>query len=133
MFANDNLGLKFKIKIDRDNPNMIALYRDGIFIDFAYNKERYAACVADSAPEENANRWRFKQKQAEWGEEYAKRELEKQMVELGELQATGTEGFGWFDTSKYNNNIREAALEDAQNGMGDGLSDKQRRILRIGK
>jgi len=133
MFANDNLGLKFKIKIDRDNPGMIALYRDGVFIDFAYNKERYAACVVDSKPGETAKRVRFKEKQVEWGEEYSRRELEKQMAELGELQATGTEGFGWFDTSKYNNNIREAALEDAQNGMGDGLTDKQRRILKIGK
>ncbi|WP_321321521.1 transposase family protein [Labilibaculum sp.] len=133
MFANDNLGEKFKVKIDRDNPDMIALYRDGIFIDFAYNKERYAACVADSQPGETARRVQFKQKQVEWGEEYSKRELEKQMIKLGEMQATGTEGFGWYDTSKYNQNRREAALEDAQNGMGDGLTDKQRRILRIGK
>lgn len=133
MFANDNLGLKFKIKIDRDNPDMIALYKDGVFIDFAYNKERYAACVADTKPGDTAKRVLFKQKQEEWGEQYAKRELEKQMIELGEIQATGTEGFGWFDTSKYNHNQREAALEDRQNGMGDGLTDKQRRILIIGK
>ena len=133
VFANENLGTKFKIKIDRDNPDMIALYRKGVFIDFAYSKERYAACVADATAESTSKRIQFKQKQEQWGEQYAKRELERQMMELGELQATGTDGFGWWDSSKLDHNQREAALEDAANGMGDGLTDRQRKILRIGK
>ncbi len=135
IFSNNNFGRKFKIKIDRDNPEMIALYHNGVFIDFAYNKERYAACVADMKenPGQNAKRVLFKQKQEEWGERYAKRELERQMIALGEMKATGTDGFGWWDSDKYTTNKREAALEDSVNGMGDGLTDRQRKILRIGK
>lgn len=134
MFANDNLGTKFKVRIDKDNPDMIALYNTkGVFVEFAYNKERYAACVADIKEGENAKRIIFKQKQEEWGQEYSIRELEKQMVTLGELKATGTEGFGWWDTSKTDNNTKESTLEDTANGLNDGLSDRQKKILNIGK
>lgn len=134
IFANDNLGRKFKVKIDRDNPDMIALYNtDGVFIDFAYNKERYASCVADIKPGQNAKRILFEEKQEQWGAEYAKRELEKQLIALGEIKATGTEGFGWWDLTKAANNAKEMQQEDALNGMSDGLTDRQRKILNIGK
>ncbi|MBS2100422.1 integrase catalytic domain-containing protein [Carboxylicivirga linearis] len=134
MFANENLGNKFKIRIDKNNPDMIALYNDkGVFVDFAYNKERYAACVADMKEGQNAKRVLFKQKQQQWGQEYSIRELEKQMITLGEMKATGTEGFGWWDSSKLNTNARESVLEDNANGISDGLTERQRKILNIGK
>ena len=135
IFSNENLGRKFQVKLDRENPDLIALYNNGVFIDFAYNKEKYAACVADMKqnPGSNAKRILFKQKQEIWGQEYSLKELEKQMAILGELKATGTDGFGWWDSSKDATNAREAVLEDAANGMDDGLTDRQRRILRIGK
>ncbi len=133
IFANENLGTKFRVKVDKYKPTMIALYKDGIFIDFAYNKERYAACVADLKDGQKAKQVIFKQKQSEWGEDYSRRELEKQMITLGEMKATGTEGFGWWDSSKDNTNARESVLEDANNGMDDGLTERQRKILNIGK
>ena len=135
IFSNENLGRKFKVKMDRDNPELIALYSNGIFIDFAYNKEKYAACVADMKqnPGSNAKRILFKEKQEIWGQEYSLKELEKQMSILGELKPTGTDGFGWWDSSKAITNARESVMEDAANGMNDGLTDRQRRILRIGK
>ncbi len=135
IFSNENLGRKFTVKMDRDNPELIALYNNGVFVDFAYNKEKYAACVADMKenPGSNAKRVLFKQKQEIWGQEYSLKELEKQMAILGELKATGTDGFGWWDSSKDATNARESVLEDAANGMNDGLTDRQRKILRIGK
>lgn len=138
MFANDNLGQKFMIKMDRENPDMIALYKrnaskEPVFVDFAYNKERYAACVADMKKGQNAKRILLKQKQDEWGQQYATRELEKQMLLLDDIKSNGTDGFGWWDSSKTNNNITEGAQEDTANGMSDGLTARQRKILNIGK
>lgn len=135
IFSNENLGRKFTVKLDRENPDLVALYNNGVFIDFAYNKEKYAACVADmkEQPGSNAKRILFKQKQDIWGQQYSLKELEKQMAILGEQRATGTDGFGWWDSSKDDNNARESVLEDAANGMDDGLTERQRRILRIGK
>jgi hypothetical protein len=134
MFANDNLGRKFIVKVDREKPEMIALYgRDKKFVEYAYEKERYASCVADLKDGEKAKQVIFKQKQELYGVEYSRRELERQMMLLNELPATGTDGFGWWDTPKHIENKREAALEDAANGISDGLTEKQRRILSIGK
>ena len=139
IFSNENLGRKFRVKIDRENPEIMALYvrdkKDLKFVDFAYEKEKYAACVADmkDKPGSNAKRILFKQKQDIWGQDYSLRELERQMNILGELKATGTEGLGWWDSPKAVTNEREMVAEDVANGMNDGLTDRQRRILKIGK
>jgi hypothetical protein len=135
IFSNENLGRKFRVKIDRENPEIMALYADGKFVDFAYNKEKYAACVADmkDKPGSNAKRILFKQKQDIWGQDYSLKELERQMNILGEQKATGTEGLDWWDSSKAVTNNREMVAEDVANGMNDGLTDRQRRILKIGK
>ena len=63
----------------------------------------------------NAKYVLFKQKQEEWGQDYSVRELEKQMITLGEMQATGTEGFGWWDSDKIATNANEAEQEDVAN------------------
>jgi hypothetical protein len=135
IFSNENFNQKFMVKMDRDNPEIIALYKNGVFIDFAYNKEKYASCVADMKenPGSNAKRVLFKQKQEIWGQQYSLKELEKQMAILGEMKATGTDGLGWWDSSKIITNTRESVLEDVANGLNDGLTDRQRRILKIGK
>ncbi|OFX32705.1 MAG: hypothetical protein A2W92_06150 [Bacteroidetes bacterium GWA2_42_15] len=135
IFSNENFGRKFTVKLDRDTPELVALYRGGVFIDFAYNKEKYAACVADMKqnPGSNAKRVMFKAKQEIWGQQHSLKELEKQMNILGELKATGTDGLGWWDSPKIVTNSREAVLEDVANGIDDGLTDRQRRILKIGK
>lgn len=133
IFANEHMGEKFTVRMDRSNPEMVVLYKGYKMVSQAYEKEKFAAAVADLQEGEKAKQVHFKQKQEEYGYDYAVRELEKQRALLGEIQATGTEGFGWWDTSKANENARESALEDAQNGVKDGLTDRQRRILQIGK
>ncbi len=133
IFANDHMGQKFTIRMDSNNPEMIVLYKDGKVIAQAYEKEKYAAAVADMKEGEKAKQVQFKQKQEEYGQQYAFRELEKQRALLGEIRATGTEGFGWWDTPKTHENIRESELEDVSNGISDGLTERQRRILQIGK
>lgn len=135
IFSNENFGRKFTVRMDRENPELIALYSNGVFIDFAYNKEKYAACVADMKqnPGSNAKRVMFKEKQEIWGQQYSLKELEKQMQILGELKATGTDGLGWWDSSKIITNQRESVMEDVANGLNDGLTDRQRRILKIGR
>jgi len=84
-------------------------------------------------PGSNAKRVLFKEKQEIWGQQYSLKELEKQMAILGEMKATGTDGLGWWDSSKIITNTRESVLEDVANGLNDGLTDRQRRILKIGK
>ena len=135
IFSNENFGRKFTVRIDRDNPELIALYSNGVFIDFAYNKEKYASCVADMKdnPGSNAKRIMFKEKQEIWGQQYSLKELEKQMAILGDLKATGTDGLGWWDSSKIITNARESVAEDVANGISDGLTDRQKRILKIGQ
>lgn len=133
MFANEHLMEKFTVKMDREKPEMIALYQDGKFITHAYEMERYASCVADLKEGEKAKQVAFKAKQEEFGQQYATRELERQMEILGELKATGTDGFGWWDSSKLAENNRENQLEDNRNGISDGLTEKQRRILNVGR
>lgn len=136
VFSNDNFNRKFRVKIDRQNPDIMALYNaKGVFVEHAYQKEKYAACVADMKlnPGSNAKRILFKEKQDLWGEEYSRKELERQMIILGEKKATGTDGLGWWDSSKDITNEREMIAEDVLNGMNNGLSDRQRKILKIGK
>ncbi len=133
IFSAENFGLKFNVRLDRENTHFITLYRDGKYIADAVDKEYYASAVADLKEGEKANLYRFKQKQDENGYDYAVAEMARQMEVLGENKATGTDGFGWWDTSKASNNARESASEDARNGISDGLSDRQRKILNIGK
>lgn len=133
IFANEHLGQKFTVRLDRENPSFILLYKNGVFVSEAHEKERYAAAVADMKEGSKAKQVRFKQKQDEYGHQLAMRELEKQRSLLREIGATGTDGFGWWDSSKTINNKRESAYEDTINGINDGLTDKQRRILNIGK
>lgn len=133
MFANEHMGEKFTVRMDSEKPEMIVLYQNDKVVAEAYEKERYASAVADMKEGEKGKQVQFKQKQEQYGYEYAVRELEKQRDLLDEIKATGTEGFGWWDTSKANENARESALEDVSNGMSDGLTERQRRILQIGK
>ncbi|MEI8086935.1 MAG: transposase family protein [Paludibacter sp.] len=133
MFANEHLGEKFEIRIDMAKPEMCVLMQNGIVIEHAYEKERYSACVADLKEGENTKKVAFKSKQTEFGINYSITELERQMSILGELKATGTDGMGWWDTSKSNENARNNQNEDKRNGVGDGYTDIERKILNIGK
>jgi len=59
--------------------------------------------------------------------------LERQMTILSELKATGTEGMGWWDTPKSQENARNNQQEDKRNGIGDGYTDTERKLLNIGR
>ena len=134
MFANEHLGEKFEVRIDMAKPEMCTLLQSGVVIAHAYEKERYSACVADLKEGENSKKVAFKAKQTEFGINYSITELERQMSILGELKATGTDGgFGWWDTSKTVVNNQNNQQEDARNGVSDGYTDIERKLLNIGR
>jgi len=134
MFANEHLGEKFEVRIDMAKPEMCTLLQSGVVIAHAYEKERYSACVADLKEGENAKKVAFKAKQLEFGANYSITELERQMSILGEMKATGTDGgFGWWDTDKRIVNNQNNKAEDIRNGMTDGYTDIERKLLNIGK
>ena len=133
LFMNEHLGEKFDIRIDTSKPEMCMLLQNGKVIANAYEKERYAACVADMKEGEGAKRVAFMAKRKEYGAAYSISELERQMSILGELKATGTDGLGWQDTPKHVENARNNAMEDARNGVSEGWTETELKILNIGK
>ena len=134
IFCNEHLGEKFEVRIDMAKPEMCTLLQNGIFIAQAYEKERYAACVADMKQGSKAKQVQFKAKQNEFGIDYSITELERQMAILGDLKATGTDGgFGWWDTDKRIVNNRNNQQEDYRNGVADGFTENERKILNIGQ
>jgi len=133
MFANEHLGEKFEVRIDMAKPEMCTLLQSGVVVAHAYEKERYSACVADLKEGENSKKIAFKTKQTEFGINYSITELERQMSILGELKATGTDGLGWWDTTKSNENARNNQNEDKRNGIGDGYTEIERKLLNIGR
>lgn len=133
IFMNEHLGEKFEIRIDMANPSMCTLLQKGIVITHAYEKERYAACVADMKPGDGAKRIAFTEKRKEYGMSYSISELERQMSILGELSPTGTDGLGWWDTDKQTENKRNNQREDVRNGITDSYSELERKILNIGQ
>lgn len=133
IFANEHLGQKFTVRMDREHPDMIVLYQDKKIVAQAYEKERYAAAVADYKDGEKSKQVLFKKKQDEFGQKLATRELERQLNILDELKSTGTDGLGWWDTDKHIQNKRESVVEDVANGIKENLSDIQKKILKIGR
>lgn len=133
IFANEHLGEKFEVKINLENTQVCTLLQKGKVVAHGYEKEHYAACVADMKDGEKAKIIMFKQKREEWGAEYAHRELEKQLLLLHEYKATGTDGFGWWDRTKTATNNINNHDEDVHNGMSDGYTALERKILNIGK
>lgn len=133
IFMNEHLGEKFEIRIDMTKPEMCTLLQKGVVIAHAYEKERYASCVADMKPGDGEKRHKFLEKRKEYSVHYSITELERQMSILGEVKATGTDGLGWWDTDKTSENARNNQLEDAANGVSDGYSELERKILNIGQ
>jgi Integrase core domain. len=133
IFAAEHLGEKFTVRINRENPELILLFKNGIHVATAYETERFAACVADLKEGEKSRQMAFKAKQDEYGSAFAARELQRQMAILSDMKATGTDGFGWWDVSKLEDNARNNRAEDARNGMSDGLTELERKLMGIGK
>ena len=133
IFAAEHLGEKFTVRLNRENPELCLLFQNGKHIATAYEMELFASCVADFKEGEKSRQTQFKQKQDQYGTEFAQRELQRQMALLSDMKATGTDGFGWWDISKAEDNARNNKAEDSRNGMNDGLTDIERKLMGIGK
>lgn len=124
-FSREHLGHTFKVFVNLrvERPEWIELRdRKGKKVADAYEKERFAACVADmkNKPGEMGKIQLFNLMQKQCYED-AKTELERQReiaVRSG-FRATGTDGYGfsWIDTPKHLENARNNRLEDERNGM----------------
>lgn len=138
MFANEHLMEKFKVRINRQHPELCSLYeigkkgKNGKFVAHAYELEKLPSCVADMKEGDKARQVAFKAKQEQFGVEYSKTVLMQQMEKLGELQSTGTDGLGWWDTAKHKENAKQNKLEDIRNGVDDGYTELERKLMTIG-
>jgi hypothetical protein len=120
IFSQKNLNEVFKIRLNPTQPDFITLYKNGVFVATAHEKEMYSACVADLKRNGDGDKIkRFILKQEEYGYKYAMSEMERQRQQLERygLRATGTDGFGWWDLSKQTNNLKIRIQEDVQNGI----------------
>lgn len=133
-FSRENLGRTFKVFINlrADRPEWIQLKdRDGKFVADAYEKEKFASCVADmkQKPGEMSKiqQFIFQQKNCY---ESAKNEMERQreIAARTGFKATGTDGygFGFWDTSKTLENERNNRLEDERNGIVEKTKEQIR-------
>lgn len=132
-FMNEHLGEKFEIRLDISKPQMITLLQRGIVVAYAYEKERYASCVADMKPGDGAKRIAFTEKRKAFGMDYSISELERQILILDTLAPTGTYGIGWWDTDKKSENARNNSLEDKRNGVVENWTEQERKIFNIGR
>ncbi|MEA4981444.1 MAG: transposase family protein [Paludibacter sp.] len=132
-FMNEHLGEKFEIRLDVSKPQMITLLQKGIVVAYAYEKERYASCVADMKPGDGAKRIAFTEKRKAFGMDYSISELERQILILDTLAPTGTYGLGWWDTDKTIENTRNNAMEDKRNGVEENWTEQERKIFNIGR
>lgn len=135
-FSRQHLGHTFKVFINlrAGRPEWVELRdRKGKFVADAYEKEKFAACVADmkDKPGEMGKIQIFNLMQKRCYEE-AQTEMERQreIVEQTGFRATGTDGcgFGWWDTPKAVENARNNRIEDTRNGIVPSKSEEQIRI-----
>lgn len=143
IFSNVNMYNEFRVRVNINNPQYIQLLdKAGRPVELAYEKERFAACVADMKPGDGAKIRQFLTKQQEYGYDYAMRELHNQrrVLEQHGLRATGTESyfganwnekrgeyFGWQDTPKALFNAEENAAEDELNRIKERPAAGSRR------
>lgn len=135
-FSRQHLGHTFKVFINlrAGRPEWVELRdRKGKFVADAYEKEKFAACVADmkDKPGEMGKIQIFNLMQKRCYEE-AQTEMERQreIVEQTGFRDTGTDGygFGWWDTPKAVENARNNRIEDTRNGIVPSKSEEQIRI-----
>ena len=124
-FNREHLGDTFRVfvNLSTNRPEWVELRdRNGKFVADAYEKEKLASCVAD-----------MKHKPGDMGKvqyaialqkecyEDARTEMERQreIAAQAGFRATGTDGygFGWWDTPKAVENVRNNAVEDRRNGF----------------
>ncbi|WP_455590483.1 hypothetical protein [Bacteroides sp.] len=133
-FSREHLGHTFKVFVNlrADRPAWVELRnRKGKKVADAYEKEKFAACVADmkSKPGEMGKVQVFNLMQKQCYED-AQTEMERQreIVEQSGFKATGTDGygFGWWDTPKGVENARNNRIEDARNGIAEESEEEIR-------
>lgn len=131
-FSREHLGHTFKVFVNlrADRPEWIELRdRNGKKVADAYEKESFAACVADikNKPGEMGKIQLFNIMQKSCYES-AKTEMERQREIVSEVgfKATGTDGygFGWWDTPKIAENARNNRIEDERNGIIEKTRDE---------
>jgi len=135
IFSNEHLMQKFKVRINRQYPELCSLYengKNGKFVANAYELEKLPSCAADMKEGDKARQVAFKAKQEQFGVEYSKTVLMQQMEKLEELQSTGTDGLGWWDRPKAKENAIQNKKEDVRNGIDDGYTEMERKLMEIG-
>lgn len=130
IFQQTNLGKKFTLRVNPENTSLALLYDKDKLVAEAFEKEKYAACVADMKDGEAAKIRMFQLKQETYGQEYAKTELEKQrlILEAENIKATGTDGFSWQDLTKNDWNKTESLQVDKINGIESDFDKKLNEI-----
>lgn len=132
-FSRLHLNESFNIRINPLAPDFITLWKKDKCVATAHEKEKYAACVADmkNNPTHASKIKLFLQKQEEFGYEHSIKEMERQREILfkNDLKATGTDGFGWYDTPKSEFNRIQNQEEDLRNGIDDKPLDPKRAAL----
>ncbi len=135
-FRNYNYE-EFTVHINPLDPDFAYLYNKGVFVATAHEKEKFTSCIADLKDGEKGRIHRFIAKQEEYGYNRSMSELERQREELrnaGILQATGTDGFGWWqETPKPMFNIISNRQEDIRNGVEERetVSPELRALLNM--
>ena len=133
-FNGLHLNESFKVRINPLSPDFITLWQGGKRVATAHIKEKYSACVADMKERgDGAKIKRFRMKAEEYGYEYCMKEMERQREILlkQDLKATGTGGFGWYDTSKAEFNYMQNTVEDVHNGMVEEVDAVRMALLNM--
>lgn len=131
-FNRLHLGKEFTVRINPLKDDFITLYQNGKFVATAHEKEKYASCVADlkMKPGDAFKIKQFIAKQEQYGYEHSLNEMERQreILRQHDIKATGTYGFGWYDTPKNLFNAVQGLEEDERNGITETV-DSQRAAL----
>ena len=124
-FSREHLGHTFRVFVNlrAGRPEWIELRdRKGRVVADAYEKEKFAACVADmkNKPGEMSKIQAFVARQHScYADSKSEMERQKEIARQTGFKATGTDGygFGWWDTPKEAENERNNRMEDERNGM----------------
>lgn len=122
-FSRENMGRTFKVKINLNvtRSEWIELYdRNGKFVATAWEKEKLAGCVMDAKkkPGEFLKiRAAIDRQKGFYGEAVKEIDLQKANAAKAGFRMTGTDGIGWWDTSKEIENARNGRMEDERNGI----------------
>lgn len=124
-FSRDNLGCNFKVFVNlkAERPEWVELRdRNGKHVADAYEKEKFAACIADMKNKvgemSKVQNFVIAQKDC-YEKSRSEMDRQREIAEHVGFKATGTDGygFGWWDTDKTTENNRNNLIEDKRNGM----------------